>query len=288
MINTRTPSPYSDKSHKGVEMNGAQEWQMALQGWVTWQKAGRLSPNTLRLRKYQLLRVAAAFPAGPWKVTGRQLEEWLAARVWTPATARSHQTSLTRFYRWAIEHELTTVDPTRTLPKIHELEGVPRPATERAIDDALAQADDRQFLMIRLAARHGLRRGEIARVNTSDLIEGARSWSLLVHGKGGKDRVVPLFPETARAIREAEAGWLFPNGKGSHLSPGHVGVLITRALPVGVTPHQLRHRFATKAYRQTKDILNLRILMGHASVKTTQRYAEADEDEQLAVLMAAA
>jgi len=264
-------------------------WTTARTEWLRHLRTADASPETIRLRRYQLMRIADGMPPNPWSVTARQLEEWFSVQPWSRETRRSYLAAVRSFYRWAISHDLTGVDPTTRLPRIPPARALPRPATERAIDKALERADDRQHLMIMLASRHGLRRGEIARINTGDMVESIRGgWQLRVHGKGGKDRVLPLFPDAARVILEQEPGWLFPNGKGSHLTPGHVGVLITRALPVGVTPHQLRHRFATVVYRRTKDILNLQELLGHASVATTQRYAAPDEDEVRAVLMSAA
>lgn len=222
-------------------------------------------------------------------VTARATAAWFAGQHWSDNTMRSHVSAVRSFYRWAVAHDLTTSDPTRTLPRMHPEVLLPRPATERAIEEALHRADSRQHLMLMLGSRHGLRRGEIARIHTTDLIEeDDGEWALLVHGKGGKKREMPLRPETALALRECPAGWVFPNGKGSHLTPGHVGVLISRALPAGVTPHQLRHRYATVVYRRTLDILQLQGLLGHTSVATTQRYAGPDPDRRRAVSAAAA
>lgn len=262
-------------------------WHEAIEQWCTWMRAGDMSPDTVRLRRYQVLRLTEAAP-GPWALSAGRLQRWLAARQWSSETRRGHVSAFRMFYRWAIEAELTEVDPTRTLPRVRPTPGVPRPAPEAAIDAALMAADARQHLMLMLGSRHGLRRGEISRIHSNDLMRSPGGWSVLVHGKGRKERVVPLLPDTADALLERPAGWVFPNGKGTHLSAGHTGVLIGRALPRGVTPHQLRHRFATVVYRRTLDIRRLQLLLGHASVATTQRYAAPDEELARQVLASAA
>jgi len=264
------------------------DWHQAITRWTTWLAAGGASPDTLRLRRLQLRRIGADIGGHPFTTTDEELTMWFALHQWAPETRRSHLAAVRSFYRWAVDHGHATVDPTRLLPRPHPTPAEPRPASEQAVDRALAAADDRQRLMVELAARHGLRRGEISRIHSDDLIGDAGDVLLAVHGKGGKDRVIPLLDRTAAALRRNGPGWIFPNGKGSHLSPGHVGVLITRALPPGVTPHMLRHRFATVVYRATLDIRNLQRLLGHASVATTQRYAAADPAELRRVLSAAA
>lgn len=262
-------------------------WSQAVSQWCTWMQAAELSRETIRLRRLQVLRLVDVAP-GPWMVTAGRLQEWIAGQPWSRETTRSHLAGFRSFYRWAIAHELTDTDPTRTMPKIKPRPGVARPAAEPAIDRALTAADDRVRLMVMLASRHGLRRGEISRVHSSDLIDGPDGPALLVHGKGDKERMVPLLPATAAELRRRPVGWTFPNGKGSHMTAGHVGVLITRALPAGVTPHMLRHRFATTVYRAGADLLTVQGLLGHASPVTTQRYCRpADTAARNAVASAA-
>lgn len=76
---------------------------------------------------------------------------------------------------------------------------------------ALAKADETETLMLRLAAECGLRRGEIAGVNSRDVMDDLLGKSLIVRGKGDKQRIVPLPDDLAEAI-ESCGGWLFPAG----------------------------------------------------------------------------
>lgn len=263
-------------------------WSDAIRAWLEFLAGGGASRATLRLRRYQALRVAAEIHAAPATVTSKELARWLAGMRWSRETRRSHIAALRGFFAWLVDEGVRPDDPTVHLPILRPIDGVPRPAPETVVRAALRAPAARVRLMIQLAAWHGLRRGEIARVATADVTPSPGGWSLIVHGKGGKDRLVPLNDPTAAALRTVPAGWVFPNGMGSHLSAGHVGVLITRELPRGVTPHMLRHRFATVVYRRTLDIRNLQRLLGHASVATTQRYAAPDDAALRTMVQAAA
>jgi site-specific recombinase XerC len=74
-------------------------------------------------------------------------------------------------------------------------------------------------------------------------------------------------------------GWLFPDGLGGHLSAGHVGRVVSRALPDHWTMHTLRHRYATRAYRGTHNLRAVQTLLGHESIVTTERYTALDDSE---------
>ena len=135
--------------------------------------------------------------------------------------------------------------------------------------------------MLRLAAEAGLRRAEVAGVHTRDVVEDLGGWSLWVHGKGGRDRLVPLSRSLAVELRgHVERGYVFPGAVGGHLSPRWVGRIVAELLPGEVTMHQLRHRFATRAYGVDRDTFTVQQLLGHASPDTTRRYV-AVPDERL-------
>lgn len=243
--------------------------------WIGWLRAGGAPRTTIDLRQYQLGRVARAHAnQNPWELQVSDLSEWLSSHQWSRETLRSYRAALRSFYGWAHAIGLTDHDPAQLLRKVPAAIGVPRPASEDIVSDALAAADDRAWLMLMLGSRHGLRRGEIAQVSTRDLRVDGNDWSLLVHGKGGKERIVPLLPIVALAIRDTPAGWVFPNGKGTHLTPAHVGKILGRAMANQATPHQLRHRFASRTYQATGDIRAVQELLGHASVATTQIYTK--------------
>ena len=125
-----------------------------------------------------------------------------------------------------------------------------------------------------------MRRGEIALVHVQrDLFRDLTGWSLVVHGKGGKVRVLPLPASLAMAILARGESFAFPGAVDGHLSARRVGELAQTLLPEPWTLHTLRHRFATDKHGVDRDIEVVRRLLGHASVSTTQRYVQTDDDD---------
>ncbi|WP_435277917.1 tyrosine-type recombinase/integrase [Rhodococcus yananensis] len=123
-----------------------------------------------------------------------------------------------------------------------------------------------------------MRRGEVAQVHPeNDMVPDVVGWSLIVHGKGQRKRVLPLPNDLADALHEAGPGYLFPSPAGGHLSAHWVGTLVSRALADGTTMHQLRHLCATEIHDQTHDVRLVQVLLGHASLATTQRYLAVDD-----------
>ena len=142
--------------------------------------------------------------------------------------------------------------------------------------------------MLRLAAELGLRRAEVAVTHSRDIFEDLGGHSLTAHGKGSKDRDVPLPPGLAAQLLAMPYGYLFPGNDGGHLSPRWVGKLVTLLLPDGLTMHTLRHRFATRAYAVDRDVFVVQELLGHASPATTRRYVQVPRAGLRRTVLAAA
>ena len=108
-------------------------------------------------------------------------------------------------------------------------------------------------------------------------------------GKGSKTRIVPIADELALQLMSDEPGYLFPGRMSGHVSPAYVSRLVSQTLPPGVTCHKLRHRFATRAYRNSGHNLRaVQMLLGHSNISTTQIYTDVDGDDlRLAALSAA-
>lgn len=234
-------------------------------------------------------RLAAESPTGaPGDLTTGDLVEWLAGPSWSPNTRKSARTSVRAFYSWMVLVGLLEASPAAELPSVRVPRGRPRPTPERAYKDALAVADDRLRLALLLAGQCGLRRAESARARRQDVEEDLTGWSLRVTGKGGHVRLVPLPDPLARLILSRPAGWLFPGLDGGHLSAGHLGRIVSRALPEGLAMHSLRHRCGTVSYAGTRDLRAVQELLGHASVTTTQIYTAVPDGAVRAAVLAAA
>jgi integrase len=167
--------------------------------------------------------------------------------------------------------------------------GVPRPAPDGVWRAAIGDAPHRVALMLRLAAEAGLRRGEIARVHASDVGRDRAGFTLLVHGKGGRERLIPVPDALGSAlVTEAAGGWVFPKGEQGHLTQEWVGELCTNALPRPWTLHTLRHSFATRAYAGSRDLRAVQLLLGHSSPAVTQRYVAVSDAALRAAMVSAA
>jgi len=221
-------------------------------------------------------------------VNGELLIEWCGEQAWAQETRRGRTNTYRGFWKWAKQHAGLR-NAAKHLPSVKSPPGVPRPAPDRIYMKALMRSDVRTRLILRLAAEIGLRRGEIALVHTeNDLVEDLVGWSLYVHGKGGRSRVVPLTDGIARELLTLDHGWAFPGRIGGHLSPRRVGELATAALDGERTLHTLRHRFATRTYQVDRDVFAVQELLGHASPATTRRYVQTDRSRLRALVQRAA
>lgn len=243
-----------------------------MKDYTDWLVAGGASPTTVRLRRYYVRRLSERVQSGPWSVSTAHLVEFLAVPEWSAETRKSARSSVRTFYRWAVESGRIASDPAYTLPPVRVPQGQPRPTPRTVVDAALAHADTRDRLMILLAVLAGLRRSEIARVRTADVLPDLLGYSLRVTGKGGKVRTVPLHPALASALTALPRGFAFPGKDHGHLSPGWVGKRLARALGSGWSGHTLRHRFATEAYAVERDLFAVQRLLGHSKPETTARY----------------
>ena len=268
-------------------------WASWMESYRRYMRAGGQTSPSVTTRMQQLGTLARWIdPIEPGEVTLDDLIDYMSERDdWKPEFRRSVRGSIRAFYAWAVVDGRIETSPANHLPRVKAGQSDPRPASERAYADAFTGAEERIRLMMRLSAELGLRRAEVACVHARDLTRADEGWQLLVHGKGEKDRMLPVPVGLAAAIRaelDGHVRYLFPglDDKG-HLSPRRVGELVRRQLgDTSTTMHQLRHRFATQAYATSRDLLTLQRLMGHSSVATTQRYVAIDDSTMRAVVNA--
>jgi integrase/recombinase XerC len=254
------------------------QWAPAIDEWLTSLRAAGQPETTIRTRRQQLSQLATSGHGDdPWAITLDDLTAYMGSQRWALETRHAHRSALRGFYSWAKRRGHVDVDPALELPKVRRTPPRARPLPEDHAVAALANADEREALMVRLAGEHGLRRAEIAVVHTRDVLADLLGYSLLVHGKGGRTRMVPLDDDVAAAILDAQ-GYAFPGSIDGHLSPAWVGKLVQRLLPQGWTTHTLRHRFATAAYATSTDVFGVQALLGHASPATTLRYVQLPDD----------
>lgn len=247
-------------------------WRRSIEGWTDTLKAAGLSAQTIKSRRYKMVHLAALLmPSGPEDVTTEQIVQVFARQQWKPETRKAYRNTISSFFRWLHKSCRRSDDPSLDVPRVKKPHAHPRPCPDRYIAAAMEMATSSERLMIRLGAECGLRRGEIARVHSDDVVADSAGRSLIVRGKGDKQRIVPLPDDLAGIIMDAR-GYLFPGRFGGHVGESYIGDHISRLLPDGYAAHTLRHRFATTAYAATHDLFVVAELLGHESVETTEHY----------------
>lgn len=154
---------------------------------------------------------------------------------------------------------------------------LPKPITHEQVKYALEYAEPRAALAILLLYTTGLRISELTHLRLSDVENG---WAR-VYGKGYKERDVPLIESITQRVREYQKNqpsqeYIF-EGKGEKLSENSLRYTIIKAFAkVGlkVTPHQLRHTYATELLNNGARIADVSELLGHSSMATTQIYTK--------------
>lgn len=261
-------------------------WRKSIEGWTDTLRAAGLSAQTIKSRRYKMVHLAALLmPSGPKEVTTEQIVQAFARQQWKPETRKAYRNTISSFFRWLHKSGRRSDDPSLDVPRVKKPHAHPRPCPDRYIAAAMKMATTSERLMIRLGAECGLRRGEIARVHSDDVVADSAGRSLIVRGKGDKQRIVPLPDDLAGIIMDAR-GYLFPGRFGGHVEESYIGDHISRLLPDGYAAHTLRHRFATTAYAATHDLFVVAELLGHESVETTEHYV-AMPDGRLREAMAA-
>lgn len=250
----------------------------AVTEYLAWCRLANHSPNTIRQYRSLLTRFEAvvgdARVAGPDEVAG-----WLRTfEHCAPETRRAARSALSAFYRWCVEvDESVPRSPMGKIPPVKVPQGAPRPIPAPALAAALETADARMRCWLLLGLDAGLRRAEIARVRREDI----HGRVLIVVGKGGRARMVPLSRRLAAALADVDvaAGPLWS------VTPDWVGRKVAqhlRACGVDATAHRLRHSFACRVYVASGgDLLKTQRLLGHASPTTTARYAMDDGGDDL-------
>jgi integrase/recombinase XerC len=226
------------------------------------------------------------------------LRAWLASRsrrgLMASSTARA--LSVVRgFFRFLARRGLVENAAVLGLRNPRLAKPVPKALSEAEAMDALSDIGKlshepwiakRDAALLTLLYGCGLRLGEALSLRRRDL-KAARAGQLVVSGKGGRQRVVPVLAIVAAALDDYIAACpfksepLFVGARGGALHPRIVQDRMQRlrlliGLPSSATPHALRHSFATHLLAGGGDLRAIQELLGHASLSTTQRYTEVD------------
>lgn len=250
----------------------APAWRKEIENYLAYLRASGQRPESVKTRSRQLVRLSNDLAdMTPNAVTPELLLEWFESKTWARETRRSARDAVNGFYQWAVMSGLRVDNPATVLPHAQRSTPNPHPCPDEVIRDAISRATPDVRMMIRLGAECGLRRNEIAQVAAGDVLDGGDCYSLIVHGKGGRQRIVPMPDNLAREVISC-GGYCFPGRFGGPVEASYVGKRVGRLMPNGWSCHSLRHRYATKLYAETRDILLVSKLLGHTKVETTQAY----------------
>ena len=266
---------------------------------MLWLEDG-LSSNTLAAYRRDLQALSdwlGQQPDGHTLVTASELDlaSYAAARHAgsLPSSAGRRLSVFRRFYRWATREGLSLDDPTVRMDAPRQRMRLPGTLTEAQVEALLAAPDTdeplglRDRAMLELLYASGLRVSEL--VTLKSVHVGLSENVLRITGKGSKERLVPFGVEASdwltRYLGQARAqilggqvsDALFVTGRGDAMSRQMFWKLVKKyALHAGITqhlsPHTLRHAFATHLLNHGADLRVVQMLLGHADISTTQVY----------------
>jgi integrase/recombinase XerC len=276
--------------------------------------ARRLSERTVLAYRSDLDRFATFwerdFGEGSAATTPLSRVDTLAVRSYLASLHRSrlasrslarHLSTLRSFFRWACREGHVEKNPARALPSPRLPRTLPRamtqPDTERLLEaDDEGSFPERDRALFELLYATGLRVSEAAGLDLEDVDFSSRL--LRVLGKGNRERIAPFGEEAGGALssylpvreerrrvgREAAADDgepLFVNARGGRLTTRSMARLLKQrlraaGLPAEISPHALRHSFATHLLEAGADLRAIQELLGHASLSTTQKYTHLD------------
>jgi site-specific recombinase XerD len=280
-----------------AQQDGGMGFEEAVAAFLDYLESYRgYSPHTVKAYARDLRRFGEFLAARHGRVSRPDqvqremvMEFGLSLRGDAPLTVRRKLAALASFYAFLQDTGAVTFNPAR---------GLPLPKVAQQLPTCLSEEQAKRLLdaahtpwhraMIALLLFAGLRRTEATAITLEDL--DLDRGQLMVRGKGAKQRVVPLTPLVTQAIRDylscrpaTDSDHLFVSRVGGRPFAGRVvNRMLNRVLQdarldeQSVTPHKLRHTFATHLIRNGVDVRTVQELLGHADLSTTARYLHSD------------
>ena len=279
-----------------------------------WLEEG-LSKNTLLAYRRDLTLLAqwlAGRSGSLMAVAEMDLQSYFAEKHGSTkaTTANRRLTVFKRFFRWALRERLMPADPTLKLLSAKQALRVPKTLTEAQVEALLAAPDTQVALgvrdrtMLELIYASGLRVSELVTLTTLNI--NANDGVLRVIGKGSKERLVPFGQEAGQWLRQylcgpraellagKQSNDLFVTVRGSQAGSAMSRVMFwmvvkkyarAAGIHAPLSPHTLRHAFATHLLNHGADLRAVQMLLGHADISTTTIYTHVAR-ERLAALHA--
>ncbi len=261
-----------------------------------------LSPNSVEAYRGDLIRFFDSCRKAPSEVRREDVRAFLGSERkagHASSTAARRLVAVRSFYRFLVLERRVESDPTENVEPPRALKHLPDYLNTEEVDRLLATPDAseprglRNRAMLEVLYATGIRVSELTGLTLDRY--NAEAGYLLVMGKGSKERVVPLgevaqdwvarYRSSSRPalLKQKESKALFVTSRGGPLSRQMVWIIITAtARAAGITkhlsPHTLRHSFATHLLEHGADLRSVQLLLGHADISTTQIYTHLEQE----------
>jgi len=221
-------------------------------------------------------------------------------REYAAATSARKVAAIRSFFHFLVAEGLIRDDPTATLDSLRVKKHLPKPMTVQDVDKLLDEAAKlitpkglRDRAILELLYATGMRVSEVVSLRVDDV--NLASASVRCWGKGSKERVIPMHQQAVASIRDyvekgrtqlvkdADEKTLFLNMRGRPLTRQGLWLVFKEyvekaGLSPEITPHTLRHSFATHMLDRHADLINVQKLLGHTSISTTQVYTHVSSE----------
>lgn len=204
-------------------------------------------------------------------------------QTYKPKTFHRIISTLSSFYRFLYTQGIVTANPLTGIdrPRIkqQEVKYLKHNQVLRLIDSI---EDPRDKLIVRTIYATGVRVSELCNMNIEDI--DFDEHTIRIKGKGDKIRIVFVDDDTLtdilRFIGNRIVGPLFVGQQGKHISSRAIQHIFKHYAPSGITPHKIRHSYASELYKRSKNLRVVQENLGHTSIKTTEIYLHTDIDER--------
>lgn len=257
------------------------------------------SKNTLAAYANDLNHADATLPNGLIDATEKDIQTYLTGANICASSIARRASALRSFYKFLMLEKIIKTNPTTNLELPKRAKSLPKLLTPNEIELLISSAGDvrtsvRLRAMIELLYASGLRVSELCELPmTANL--GDR---LLIHGKGAKERIVPVHETAQNALQRwleirtpDDSKYIFPsNAASGHITrDGFFKILKKCAVlagiePARVTPHVLRHSFASHLLAHGANLRAIQTMLGHEDISTTQIYTHVLPEKLAAVV----
>jgi integrase/recombinase XerC len=209
-------------------------------------------------------------------------------QTYKPKTFHRIISTLSSFYRYLYSQEIVSTNPVigidRPRIKQQEVKYLKHNQVLRLIDSI---EDIRDKLIVRTIYATGVRVSELCSINIEDI--DFDEHTIRIRGKGDKIRTVFIDEDTlgelSKFIGNRIVGPLFVGQQGKHISSRAIQHIFKHYAPQGITPHKIRHSYASELYKRSKNLRVVQENLGHTSIKTTEIYLHTDIDERRQVYL---